>query len=168
MGRFWQTRWLQNEANFSHVAFGLTRRREDAEKARREHRRRSKLESAESAENCGASRVAVVFGRMSLEESRVDTRIDREWEGNSLRAAGPRSERPRTFRRACRPPNGSESSFDDLGPLNGGHIVADSLLILCYQVGRQSPLSAHHPMLRVRTRDLLPDPVALLSQPYGL
>jgi len=58
-----------------------------------------------------------------------------------------------------------ESTFDDLGPLDGGHILADSVLLLCYQMGRRSPLSAHHPMLRVRTRDLSPDPVALLSQP---
>src|ERR1700730_10657074 len=65
---------------------------------------------------------------------------------------------PRTYRRACRPPNGLESTFDDLGPLDGEHILADSMLLLCYQVGRQSPLSAHHPMLRVRTRSLSPRP----------
>jgi len=52
-----------------------------------------------------------------------------------------------------------ESTFDDLGPLYGGHILADSVLLLWYQMGRQSPLSAHHPMLRVRTRDLSADPV---------
>src|ERR1700674_1233941 len=71
---------------------------------------------------------------------------------SSLRAAGLQGFPPRTYRRACRPPNGLESIFDDLGPLYGGHILADSILILCYQVGRQSALSAHHPMLRVRTR----------------
>jgi len=57
-----------------------------------------------------------------------------------------------------------ESTFDDLGPLDGGHILADLVLILCYQMGRQSPLSAHHPMLRVRTRELSAGPVALLRQ----
>jgi len=30
-----------------------------------------------------------------------------------------------------------KSAFDDLGPLDGGHILADSALFLCYQVGRQ-------------------------------
>jgi len=52
-----------------------------------------------------------------------------------------------------------ESTFDDLGPLYGEHILADLVLLLWYRVGRQSPLSAHHPRLRVRTRDLSPDPV---------
>jgi hypothetical protein len=37
---------------------------------------------------------------------------------------------PRTYRRACRPPNGLESTFDDLGPLDGGHILADSMSLL--------------------------------------
>jgi len=60
-----------------------------------------------------------------------------------------------------------KSTFDDLGPLDGGHIFADLVLLLCYQVGRQRPLSAHHPMLRVRTRALFADPVALLRQPLG-
>jgi hypothetical protein len=52
---------------------GLTRRRGVAEKdAEREHRRTSKPESAESAEICGASRVATVVWRVSLEEHRIE------------------------------------------------------------------------------------------------
>src|SRR5260370_23245284 len=42
----------------------------------------------------------------------------------SLRAAGLLGLSPRTYRRACRPPNGLESTFDDLGRLDGRHIVA--------------------------------------------
>ena len=63
--------------------------------------------------------------------------MPKEYVEDALRAAGLLELPPRTYRRACRPPNGLESAFDDLGPLNGGHIFADSALILCYQVGRQ-------------------------------
>ena len=50
--------------------------------------------------------------------------------GNSLRAAGLLGLSPRTYRRACRPPNGLERIFDDLGLLDGRHIVADSMPFL--------------------------------------
>ena len=46
-----------------------------------------------------------------------------------MRAAGLLGLSPRTYRRACRPPNGLERIFDDLGPLYGGHILADSMLV---------------------------------------
>src|SRR5450432_2111798 len=55
-----------------------------------------------------------------------DTCAERSVE-HSLRAAGLLGLSPRTYRRACRPPNGLESTFDDLGPLYGGHILADSV-----------------------------------------
>ena len=36
----------------------------------------------------------------------------------------------RTYRRAYRPPRDSKSNYDDLGPLDGGHILAVSMLHL--------------------------------------
>jgi hypothetical protein len=36
----------------------------------------------------------------------------------------------RTYRRAYLPASDLSSTFDDLGPLNGGHIFADSMLSL--------------------------------------
>ena len=56
---------------------------------------------------------------------RVETLVPKDYGRNSLRAAGLLGLSPRTYRRACRPPNGLERIFDDLGPLDGGHIVAD-------------------------------------------
>ena len=51
---------LQNEANFLPVIVGLTRRRGGAEKDAEGIEEKVKPENAESAEICGASRVAVV------------------------------------------------------------------------------------------------------------
>jgi hypothetical protein len=89
---------------------------------------------------------------------REETRVAGELEESSLRAAGLRGYPLGLIAVRVRPPNGLESTFDDLGPLDGEHILADSVPLLCYQVGRQSTLSAHHPMLRVRTRSLSPRP----------
>jgi len=50
------------------------------------------------------------------------------WEWN-MDVAGGRA-KGRTYRRACRPPNGSSDFCDDLGPLYGGHIVATSKFTL--------------------------------------
>ena len=52
--------------------------------------------------------------------------------GNQCVAGGRAS---RTYRRAYRPPDGLNRDFDDLGPLYGGHIIADSFLTLCYPAG---------------------------------
>jgi len=59
---------------------------------------------------------------------------------STLRVAGLK----RTYRRAYRPPDGLSRNFDDLGPLDGGHILADSFLTLCYPAGGDSsyPYSA--------------------------
>ena len=83
----------------------------------------------------------------------------------SLRAVGLRSKLLGLIAVRVGRPMDWKSAFDDLGPLDGEHIFADLALFLCYQMGRQSPLSAHHPMLWVRTQSLFPDPVALLRQP---
>src|SRR5471030_3545050 len=52
-----------------------------------------------------------------------DTCAERSVE-HSLRAAGLLGLSPRTYRRACRPPNGLESTFDDRGSLDGEYILA--------------------------------------------
>ena len=54
----------------------------------------------------------------------VETLVPKDYVENSLRAAGLLGLSPRTYRRACRPPNGLESIFDDLGRLDGRHILA--------------------------------------------
>jgi hypothetical protein len=51
---------------------GLTRSRGVAEKDAEDRRRKSKDESAESAEICGASRAAVVFWRMQAKNAPED------------------------------------------------------------------------------------------------
>ena len=50
---------------------------------------------------------------------------------SALRVAGLRG----LNRRAYRPPDDLSRNFDDLGPLDGGHILADSFLTLCYPAG---------------------------------
>jgi len=77
-----------------------------------------------------------------------------------LRAAGPGSETPRTYRRAYRPPSGSNELWDDLGPLSGGHILAPSSFVLWYLPGRQSPLSGHRGVWWNQFQDL---PVSVIA-----
>ena len=67
----------------------------------------------------------------------METRVAQEYVESYVAGGRAFGLPPRTYRRACRPPNGLERIFDDLGPLDGGHIFADSMLFLWYQIGRR-------------------------------
>ena len=92
---------------------------------------------------------------------------------DSLRAAGLLGLSPRTYRRACRPPNGLERIFDDLGPLYGGHILADSMLVPLIPGGAAirairspSDVIGSNPKSPRRPRTVVGQPCGL-SGPYG-
>jgi hypothetical protein len=70
----------------------------------------------------------------------------------ALRAAGAsRTYRRAYFREHAGPLRAAASSssriFDDLGPLDGGHIVADSMLTLEFPMAKQYELSSLHQKL---------------------
>src|SRR5476651_2093902 len=111
-----------------------------------------------SAERMGKPGAARVVGRDTCAERVCRT---------SLRAAGLLGLPPRTYRRACRPPNGLESTFDDLGPLYGGHILADSVAFPLIPDGTAISAIRTPPSVMGSNPRALRRPCTVVRQPLG-